>query len=332
MNTCKLRSFSFGVFLFGVSLSPLTLSSDLFQKNEHIIQTFEAQLKQKLMLAMKEGGPKNAVKVCAVDAPLITDKLSEEYGVRLRRVSDKNRNINNRLSDLDKDIFAYFKRGDNDSQVFYQEVSSDQSVYAKPIKAKAMCLTCHGDSIESSVATALKASYPHDLATGYQVDDLRGMFVIEREIEKGSELGIKNFKVLSDDLWVGGQPSSQQLAKLKAMGVKHIINLRAPSEMKIDEAQIADNLGMKYVSLPISGAKDITFANSSRLSAEMKRVDGPVYLHCASSNRVGALLALGASKQGANLDVSLEKGRSAGMLSLEKTVIKVLEADEVIRK
>ncbi len=49
-------------------------------------------------------------------------------------------------------------------------------------------------------------------------------------------------------------------------------------------------------------------------------VRGPVLLHCASGNRVGALLALRARMHGASPEEALELGNEAGLSSLRSTV------------
>ena len=49
-------------------------------------------------------------------------------------------------------------------------------------------------------------------------------------------------------------------------------------------------------------------------------------LHCASGNRVGALLALAAAEDGASDDAALELGRRAGLGSQVPTVEQVLQS------
>uniref|UniRef100_UPI00190FA714 beta-lactamase hydrolase domain-containing protein n=2 Tax=Gammaproteobacteria TaxID=1236 RepID=UPI00190FA714 len=61
-----------------------------------------------------------------------------------------------------------------------------------------------------------------------------------------------------------------------------------------DQAAEVRRLGMDYIALPIAGKDDITPANAAALHALLKERDGEVLLHCASGNRVGALLALAA--------------------------------------
>jgi protein tyrosine phosphatase (PTP) superfamily phosphohydrolase (DUF442 family) len=81
---------------------------------------------------------------------------------------------------------------------------------------------------------------------------------------------------------------------------------------------------MTYVNLPIDGATDVTYANASALDELLANAEGPVLLHCASSNRVGALLALRAKQRGADNASALELGVAGGLGGLEATVEKKL--------
>lgn len=124
-----------------------------------------------------------------------------------------------------------------------------------------------------------------------------------------------------ENLITGGQPSKEDLVQLKDAGITTVINLRPTSEsIDFDEKQEAEALGLEYVALPVSGAADITVENAEKLHQLLAR-DQPVFLHCASGNRVGALLAIRAHAfQGKSEDESLALGRAAGLSSLEEKV------------
>ena len=124
------------------------------------------------------------------------------------------------------------------------------------------------------------------------------------------------------DLFTAGQPSAAQLTELAQRGVRHVIDLRGPDEARgFDEVALSHELGMTYLSLPISGADDLNSANAHALKQALDAVDGPVLLHCASSNRVGALLALmAAQEEHLNDAAALNLGLQAGMKSLEPVV------------
>lgn len=128
-------------------------------------------------------------------------------------------------------------------------------------------------------------------------------------------------------LYTAGQPSAQQLRQAAANGVTTVIDLRRPDEQRgYDEAAEAEQLGLRYVRLPIGGAADITEANARTLDRILKQDSGKTLLHCASGNRVGALLALARARvDGASTGQALQLGRDAGLTSLEPLVRAALE-------
>jgi protein tyrosine phosphatase (PTP) superfamily phosphohydrolase (DUF442 family) len=79
--------------------------------------------------------------------------------------------------------------------------------------------------------------------------------------------------------------------------------------------------------MPIASADDINFSNAAKLDQLIKSYEGPVLVHCASSNRVGALLALADYESNGNKDMALAKGKAAGMTGLEGRVKEVLDSE-----
>lgn len=127
--------------------------------------------------------------------------------------------------------------------------------------------------------------------------------------------------LLRPDLYAGGQPDETQLRALAAQGVTTVIDLRGADETRgYAEADFVRQLGLRYVALPVAGAQDITPAKAADLQRALDAAQGPVLLHCASGNRVGALLALSARARGASPEEALAEGRAAGLGSLEPTV------------
>ena len=125
--------------------------------------------------------------------------------------------------------------------------------------------------------------------------------------------------------YTGGQPTPAQLAELPGHGVRTVINLRTPDEpVEYDEAAEAARLGLRYLTFPICGAADLAPERVRQFGAaleEAARVGG-VLVHCASSNRVGAMIALHESlNRGRPLEEALACGRAAGLASLEPAVV-----------
>lgn len=129
-------------------------------------------------------------------------------------------------------------------------------------------------------------------------------------------------------LYASGQPSPTDLAALAAAGVRTVINLRGPDEaIGFDEAQAVQRLGMRYVTFPVSGPQDVTPEAAARFARELDRARtaGPTLIHCASANRVGALVALERGLvRGESHEEALCVGRAAGLTSLEPHVVGLL--------
>ena len=127
-------------------------------------------------------------------------------------------------------------------------------------------------------------------------------------------------------LTTGGQPSLEDLKRLADSGTKVVINLRTKGEFKkFDEKQIVEDLGMSYVSIEIDGSDGITETNAKKLNDALNNLDQPALVHCASSNRVGGLLAYREFKyQNKTAEQALAFGKKTGMSSTEKRVKKLL--------
>lgn len=139
-------------------------------------------------------------------------------------------------------------------------------------------------------------------------------------------LDMINTLVPNERLIVGGQPSESDLAVLKDLGIKHVVNLRPENEaINYDEPCLVKELGMEYHLIPLT---DIT--SYSKTAAEQYQsivnLGQPILVHCASGNRVGALVAL-ADYWLNDIDNSeaLAHGLQAGLTKLEADVRHVLQ-------
>lgn len=139
--------------------------------------------------------------------------------------------------------------------------------------------------------------------------------------------GIPNLLTPEPGYLSGGQPNPGQLEAVANKGVSHVINLRPPSEDHgYDEAAKADELGLHYSVLGIAGTQDLNTENARELDNLLAQSsDTPTLVHCASGNRVGALMALRAAwVQGKSKDEALDIGRRWGMTNAEGTVSQLL--------
>ncbi len=123
-------------------------------------------------------------------------------------------------------------------------------------------------------------------------------------------------------LLTGGQPDSSALATLAAAGVRDIVDLRAPGEPRgLDERALAKAMGLRYLAIPTRNA-DFT---DSRFTALRKQLIAhgprkPVFIHCASGNRVGAgLLPWLVLDEGVADDRALAMARNVGLRDADIT-------------
>jgi uncharacterized protein (TIGR01244 family) len=136
-------------------------------------------------------------------------------------------------------------------------------------------------------------------------------------------LATAEIRVIDEHLSIAGQPSADELRRFAAEGGTHVIDLRGPGEDRgYDEAATAESAGMRYHNLPITGPAGLTRDNVQKLDRLLAEAgDGKTLLHCASANRVGALMALRAHwLQGASMAEALEIGRRHGLTSLQPQV------------
>ena len=111
---------------------------------------------------------------------------------------------------------------------------------------------------------------------------------------------------------------------LAARGVVAVVNLRPDAEMAgRDETAEVQSAGMAYHRIPV-GMAGLSLEKARALRPILRDAGGAVLVHCASGNRVGALVALAAADAGEPLEQALQMGREAGMASTEARVRELL--------
>jgi uncharacterized protein (TIGR01244 family) len=141
----------------------------------------------------------------------------------------------------------------------------------------------------------------------------------EPEPTAAAEPAFRN-AILVEDALAGGQPTEDELAALAEQGFETVINMRMPDEDATTE-EVAEALGMNYVSLPIDGSAGLTEENAIAFAELLGELDGPAVVHCGSGNRVGAMYALKAFYvDGMSPEEALAVGQEAGLTRLEGSV------------
>jgi len=128
----------------------------------------------------------------------------------------------------------------------------------------------------------------------------------------------KRVSTYNNKVYFAGQPAKDDMKTFADMGVKTVINLRTPPEVEaldFDEKAAVVSAGMTYVNVPM-GKQFMPLPELEELFAtiDTARESGPVLIHCASSNRVGAVWgAYRGLKQGLSADDAVAEGKAAGL-------------------
>jgi protein tyrosine/serine phosphatase len=105
--------------------------------------------------------------------------------------------------------------------------------------------------------------------------------------------GLPNFGVVSDQLYRGAQPSDSAFARLKALGIAIVVNLRHESGRIARERTLVENLGMRYVSIPWRGHDDPKTEQVAQFLRLLRDNPGRrVFVHCQrGAERTGVMVA-----------------------------------------
>jgi len=157
--------------------NPLEAGQEMAMKTKAVLGKY-------LVTAIQDKGTEGAIEFCSTRAIQITDSMSTVLGSRLKRVAERNRNPVN-LASADElsyiqEINASLARKENPKPQLKETTETYTAYY--PILTDQLCLQCHGDKktdIKPATLSTLNRLYPGDKATGYKLNELRGIWVVE---------------------------------------------------------------------------------------------------------------------------------------------------------
>lgn len=141
------------------------------------------ELGQNLMKAISERGTAGAVEFCNIKALPITAKKEEEFNATIKRASDKPRNPTNKANTRENEVISIFKQtlANGEQADAIVDKNGDEFEFYYPITTNEMCLQCHGEvgqEVADETYKTIKLKYPEDLAVGYDVNQVRGIWHI----------------------------------------------------------------------------------------------------------------------------------------------------------
>ena len=152
------------------------------EQGRSISRKMQGILLSNVSSAIQNGGPAHAIAFCNTRAIPLTDSLSELEGVKISRISDKNRNPKNVASSDELELINQFKTNNAKDTVLSWD-NNENYVYYSTIKTgMPACMKCHGSvgsDIRPETLNALDSLYPEDKARNYALGDFRGLWKIE---------------------------------------------------------------------------------------------------------------------------------------------------------
>lgn len=129
--------------------------------------------------------------------------------------------------------------------------------------------------------------------------------------------GITNYTRVESTVACGGATSVEAFPALKQEGFKAVINLRQATEKGADierSKEAAEAAGLRYIHIPMNSADPQPAVVDRFLEAVQDPANSPVYIHCASANRVGAVwLVKRVVVDGWSVDKATEEAERIGL-------------------
>lgn len=133
--------------------------------------------------------------------------------------------------------------------------------------------------------------------------------------------GFRDVLAQTGDIYIAGQPSLAGLQRMAKDGVKTVVSFRTPREMNnrdivpFDEAAKANELGMKYVNIPLGGDEHPYSPEALKAFAKvMEGADGKTLIHCTVAWRASHMWAAYLTKyKGMDINEAAAHGRAANM-------------------
>ena len=163
----------------------------IFNEAKILLKETAKQYKNTLIEGLQHNDLKKALKYCNKEVEKLISKGNEK-DYTIKRVSLRPRNKNNYPTLYEKEILEKFNKlslKDNKylalehSEIIKDENNNNKFVYAKAIRIKEVCLNCHGSNINNDLKKEIRKLYPDDKAINYKLNDIRGAFVMYRNIK-----------------------------------------------------------------------------------------------------------------------------------------------------
>jgi uncharacterized protein (TIGR01244 family) len=115
---------------------------------------------------------------------------------------------------------------------------------------------------------------------------------VSAQVKKSEMPGVRNYSRVDATVGCGGAVDPSAMSALRKEGYVSVINLRLADEQGADVdagRAAAKTAGLKYIHLPFNAAAPDPKVVSDFLGSVADKSNQPVFIHCGSANRVGAV-------------------------------------------
>jgi len=189
----------YGIIILVVAVVILSISITNFQKQSTLlreeifdkckmialeIKHMREYLAETIAITNMEHNEETRMLMPAMAGNEIGKKFYNATGYRLRQVSSKYRNPNNKPDKFEEKALAEFEKDKNLSEYKGVDNINDQKVlrYLIPLHIEEACLKCH--SAKETIPETIQEDYPEDRATDYTFGDLRGAISVAVPIDR----------------------------------------------------------------------------------------------------------------------------------------------------
>lgn len=123
---------------------------------------------------------------------------------------------------------------------------------------------------------------------------------------------MSKFPEIDPRVYVGGQPTEEDLAALKQQGVCTLIDFRQPGEIATSNESLATSHGFEYVNIPINRANPSESA-VQQLDEVLRQKEGACLLHCGTGIRAITIYLLREARaQGWSAEQTMQEAQKRG--------------------
>lgn len=156
----------------------------------------------------------------------------------------------------------------------------------------------------------------------------------EKKLESSKLGSIKNVHKC-DSLFLAGQFTEEDIAKLKEAKIKKVITLRTEGEVSWNESLALKKAGIELIKIPFRQPESLTDEVFTKVREALADQDNPVLMHCGSANRVGGVwLPYRVLDEGVELEQAIKEAKEVGLRTefIEAKAIEYIKREQAKRK